>query len=84
MNKYKELVLLTDEAGVKFLATLPTGVAHPGDLVPIDGSFLTVEEAEWIDVTSPIYQMIQQTCDIVSVEQILRVKWEKEENHADA
>lgn len=80
MANYKELVLLRDEAGVALLAVLPRGVANQGDVTLIgDDIMLTVEDTEWIDVDSKVFDIIQQTCDIVDIKTLFHTVWEKEE-----
>jgi hypothetical protein len=84
MANYKELVLLRDEAGVALLAVLPRGVANQGDVALIgDNIMLKVEDTEWIDVDSKVFDIILNTCDIVDVKATLEPIWEKEEENAD-
>jgi hypothetical protein len=80
MANYKELVLLRDEAGVALLAVLPRGVANQGDVALIaDDIMLTVEDTEWIDVDSKVFNFIRNTCDIVEIRTLFQTVWEKEE-----
>lgn len=80
MANYKELVLLRDEAGVALLAVLPRGVPQPGDVALIsDDIMLTVEDTDWIDVDSKVFDIIQQACDIVEIKTLFKTVWNKEE-----
>ena len=82
MAKYKELVLLRDKTGVTLLSVMPTGIAHTGDIAMVDEAMLTIEQTEWIDIDSPTFEIITQTCDVVTIDSILHVVWEKEEENA--
>lgn len=82
MAKYKELVLLRDEIGVTLLSVMPTGIAHPGDIAIVGEAMLTIEQTEWIDIDSPTFEIITKTCDVVTIDSILHVVWEKEEENA--
>lgn len=85
MTKFKELVLLRDEAGVTMLAILPTNTAYPGDVALIsEDVLLTVESVEWIAEDSGVLDIIRQACDIVEIEALFNVKWEKEDEDADS
>lgn len=85
MSKFKELVLLRDEAGVTMLAIMPTGNAHPGDVALIsDDILLSVEAVEWIDADSGVLDIIRQACDIVEIETLFKVVWDKKEEETDA
>ena len=85
MSKFKELVLLRDEAGVTMLAIMPTGTAHPSDVALIsDEILLTVEAVEWIAEDSGVLDIIRQACDIVEIETLFKVVWDKKEEETDA
>lgn len=85
MAKFKELVLLRDEAGITMLAIMPTGTAHPGDVALIsDDILLTVEAVEWIADDSGVLDIIRQACDIVEIETLFKVVWDKKEDEVNA